>query len=93
MSYKYFLIYFAAANIFGILINCIDKIKAKHNKWRIRESTLWLVGIFGGAAGSYITMKAIRHKTKHKSFMIGMPVLMLIQLAIMVYLCLYLYRF
>lgn len=86
MMYKYILIYFSLINLTGVLINCIDKIKAKHNKWRIRESTLWIIGIIGGATGTYITMKAVRHKTKHRSFMIGMPILMVIQLALLIFL-------
>lgn len=87
--YKYILIYFISVNFFGILINLADKNRAKHNKWRIRESTLWLIGIIGGAAGTYITMKTIRHKTKHKSFMIGMPMLMVIQTALIILLYFY----
>lgn len=83
--FKYVLIYFAIVNILGALINCIDKIKAKNNAWRIPEATLWIFGIIGGALGSYITMKAIRHKTKHKKFMIGMPILIVINIAILVY--------
>lgn len=89
MMYKYILIYFAVINLISILINCIDKIKAKHNRWRISERMLWLTAIIGGASGTYITMKVIRHKTKHRSFMIGMPVLVLIQLALIVYLYFY----
>ncbi|MFR5876954.1 MAG: DUF1294 domain-containing protein [Eubacterium sp.] len=87
--YKYILIYFISVNFFGILINLADKNRAKHNKWRIRESTLWLIGIIGGASGTYITMKTIRHKTKHKSFMIGMPMLMVIQTALIILLYFY----
>jgi uncharacterized membrane protein YsdA (DUF1294 family) len=88
--YKYILIYFLIINLFGIIINCADKIKAKHNKWRIRESTLWITGLIGGATGSYLTMKIIRHKTKHKNFMIIMPLLMIIQIFAMAYLYFYL---
>lgn len=76
---------FALINAISFLINCMDKYKAKHNKWRIKESTLWLFGIIGGATGGYIAMKLIRHKTKHKSFMIGMPILMIIQIIGIVY--------
>ncbi len=71
---------FAVINAISFLINCIDKYKAEHNKWRIKESTLWFFGIIGGATGGYTAMKLIRHKTKHKSFMIGMPILMIIQI-------------
>ena len=50
-----------------------DKAKAKRAVWRIPEATLMLVGLFGGALAMYVTMKTIRHKTKHKKFMIGLP--------------------
>lgn len=83
--FKYILIYFAIVNIIGALVNCIDKIKAKNSAWRIPEATLWSLGIIGGALGSYIAMKTIRHKTKHKSFMIGMPILIVIQIALLIY--------
>lgn len=76
---------FTLINALSFLINCIDKYKAKHSKWRIKESTLWLFGFIGGATGGYIAMKLIRHKTKHKSFMIGMPILMIIQIFLVVY--------
>ncbi len=78
------IIYFVAINILGAIINIIDKQRAKKNKWRIKESTLWLIGILGGALGSYITMKAIRHKTKHNNFMIGMPMLVIVNITILV---------
>lgn len=88
MNYdKYiFIAYFIAINVLGIIINCADKFKAKHGKWRIKEQTLWIVGLLGGAPFSYITMKTIRHKTKHKSFMIFMPILSVIQICIILYL-------
>ncbi|MBE6742156.1 MAG: DUF1294 domain-containing protein [Ruminococcaceae bacterium] len=86
MKLEYLIYYFAFINLVGIIVNIADKIKAKHNKWRIRESTLWIIGILGGATGSYITMLLIRHKTKHKSFMLGMPVLALLNIAMLIYL-------
>lgn len=82
MMYKYLLIYFAIINILGIAVTCADKIKAEKNLWRIPEKTLWLFGALGGALGTFVCMKMIRHKTKHKSFMIGMPLLVVIQLAL-----------
>lgn len=79
---KYIVYYLILINIIGALVNIADKQKAKHNKWRIPEATLWLICILGGSIGSYITMKAIRHKTKHKSFMIGIPIIILLQIII-----------
>lgn len=45
-----------------------DKVKAKMNKWRTKESSLLLVGLFGGAVGALAAMKRFRHKTKHGYF-------------------------
>ena len=85
MKSEFLLAYYIAINIIGIIINCADKRRAKHGKWRIKEATLWIIGLLGGAPCSYITMKLIRHKTKHKSFMIIMPLLALIQIVILFY--------
>ena len=85
MMFKYLLIYFICINLLGMLVNISDKSRAKKEKWRIKEQTLWLIALSGGAPLSYITMKAIRHKTKHMSFMIGMPVLALIEIGLMIY--------
>lgn len=57
----------------AVIITVADKSAAKRNKWRVPEATLMLIGLFGGALPMYVTMKTIRHKTKHKKFMIGLP--------------------
>ena len=67
------LIYFAVMAVFSIAITVADKSAAKKGRWRVPEATLMLVGLFGGALPMYVTMKTIRHKTKHKKFMIGLP--------------------
>ena len=58
----------------------IDKFKAKTGRWRVRERTLFLLAALGGALGGIVGMLLFRHKTKHRSFSIGFPVLLLIQL-------------
>lgn len=58
-----------------------DKSFAKRQKWRIRESTLILVAVLGGSPAEYIVMRIIHHKTRHKKFMISLPLIFLIQLA------------
>lgn len=83
--YKYLVLYLIVVNSVGVLLNLADKYRAKHNLWRIKERSLWLIAILGGAPFSYITMKIIRHKTKHKSFMIGMPILALLDIIIVGY--------
>lgn len=88
MKYKIIIIYLIAINLIGIIINIADKQKAKHGKWRIPEATLWTIALLGGSVGSYATMKTIRHKTKHKSFMIGFPLIISFQCAIITFLLL-----
>lgn len=65
----------------------IDKYLAKKNRRRISESTLFTLALIGGAVGEYVSMKLFRHKTLHKRFMIGLPVIIAVQLIL-----LYLYR-
>ena len=78
MIYKAVIVYFASINLLAALLNIIDKHRAKHNKWRIKEKTLWAVALLGGAPMSLVTMLTIRHKTQHSSFMLGMPMLALV---------------
>ena len=70
---KYILVYLAAIGLFSVLITAYDKVCAKNGAWRIPESTLMGIGLVGGALSMFITMKLIRHKTKHKKFMLGLP--------------------
>lgn len=56
-----------------------DKIKARKNLWRIPERVLFLTAILGGSLGSLLGMYAFRHKTKHFSFILGMPLIFAIQ--------------
>lgn len=75
-------IYYCIINAVGTLINIADKRLAIKGKRRISEKSLWVIGICGGAAGSYAAMKAVRHKTKHKKFMVGMPFLIILHAAV-----------
>ena len=70
---KFILIYISVISLVAVIMTIADKSKAKRDAWRIPEATLMLVGLFGGALPMYVTMKTIRHKTKHKKFMIGLP--------------------
>ena len=62
------------------MVMLIDKHKAKKNRWRIPEKTLFGVALIGGSAGCILGMYTVRHKTKHKSFTIGMPIILIAQL-------------
>lgn len=59
----------------------VDKRKAKKNLWRIPERTLFLSAILGGSLGCIAGMYTFRHKTKHWTFTIGMPAILILQMA------------
>lgn len=74
-----FAIYLIGINILTFLIYGADKWKAKRDKWRIPEDTLIWLAIVGGSVGALLGMYLFRHKTKHRKFQIGIPVILLIQ--------------
>ena len=73
-------------SIASFLLMGIDKQRAKSGAYRISEKTLWLSAIAGGGLGAWIGMNHFRHKTKHDNFRIGLPLVTLLQLALLVYL-------
>jgi uncharacterized membrane protein YsdA (DUF1294 family) len=87
---QYFLIYIAAINLVGLAIMGIDKRKARRQSWRISERTLFITALVGGAIGVKAGMELFRHKTHHKQFVYGIPAIIVLQLAAVVY---FLYRF
>lgn len=76
------LVYFLVINIISVIVTIADKIKAKHNKWRVPEKTLLILSAIGGAVGMYITMHLIHHKTKKMKFMVGIPVIFFAELLV-----------
>lgn len=74
----YFILYILIVNIYGFAIIVIDKYKAKKNRWRIKEMNFFIVAFVGGAIGVLLGMMMVRHKTQHKSFYIGIPLLYLL---------------
>lgn len=84
--FTYISIYLGVLNLIGFLLMAIDKSKARRNKWRIPEATLFLFAIFGGSLGSILGMQLFRHKTQKPAFYIGMPVILLIQVLVILYL-------
>ncbi len=88
---KIVLLYFAVISAIGILLTVYDKIASKKlKKHRIAEKTLIFVAVLCGAVAEYITMKLIRHKTRHKKFMIGLPVIIILQAILITVILLYL---
>lgn len=82
---KYFLIYLAAVSIIAAVMTVSDKSRAKKHGRRIAEKTLFITAVLGGSAAMYLTMLAVRHKTKHKRFMIGLPLIMIVQTVIIAF--------
>lgn len=72
--------YLLAINVLSFALMGIDKAKARRNAWRIPEKVLFLAAILGGSVGALVGMALFRHKTKHVSFVIGLPVILLLQL-------------
>ena len=66
-------------NIAGFLAFGIDKYKAIHNKWRIRESMLMLFALLGGGPGCLLGIYLFHHKTRHWYFVVGMPLILVLQ--------------
>lgn len=80
------LIYLLIINIVGFLAMGIDKFKAKQGLWRTKEKTLFIIAMIGGSIGSLIGMYTFRHKTKHNSFVVGFPVVLVAQIGLIIYL-------
>lgn len=78
-------VYIFIVNIVAIVVYGIDKLKAKKNKWRISENTLLLIALVGGSIGAYLAMKLWHHKTNHKKFKYGIPLIIMFQLVVSAY--------
>ena len=79
------LAYFITVNVLGLVLFGIDKWKAKHDKWRISEATLLSVTVIGGSIGAWVGMKVWHHKTMHKKFKYGIPLVMVLQFALLLF--------
>ena len=79
--HKVAFLYVIIMNIIGVMMMGIDKSRVKRHAWRIPERTLFLISLLGGSVGSLAGMYLFRHKTKHMKFVIGMPLILLIQIA------------
>ena len=80
------LIYLAIINVFTFFVYGIDKWKAKRAKWRIPESTLLGMAALGGSIGAWLGMKTWHHKTLHKKFKYGIPLILFVQIALLIWL-------
>ena len=78
-----FAIYLIGINVLTFLVYGMDKWKAKRDKWRIPEDTLIWLAVAGGSVGALLGMHLFRHKTKHRKFLIGIPVILLVQVGLL----------
>jgi uncharacterized membrane protein YsdA (DUF1294 family) len=74
------IIYLVLINAAAFILMLADKQKARKNRWRIPEATLMGVALLGGSIGAIIGMYAVRHKTKHLKFSVGLPVILALQM-------------
>lgn len=78
------MIYLLVINAIGFLLMGEDKRRAKKHLWRISEKTLFLCSILGGSIGTWAGMYAFRHKTRHWYFVVGMPLILVVQIVLSV---------
>lgn len=82
---KILLYYLIALNVVTFFLYGIDKWKAKKSKWRIPEATLLMLAVIGGSIGAWLGMKVWHHKTLHKKFKYGLPLILIAQVALVIW--------
>jgi uncharacterized membrane protein YsdA (DUF1294 family) len=82
---EYILTYLLIINVVAFLSMYVDKQRAIKHQWRIQEATLLGLAILGGSLGTYLGLKTFRHKTKHLKFTLGIPFIILCQIALIIF--------
>lgn len=77
---------YLVASIAGFICMGLDKSRARKNTWRIPERTLLSLAVLGGAAGILLGMRVFRHKTKHVRFIWIVPLLLIVQVGLLLWL-------
>ena len=80
------LLYLILINAASFLLMLADKLKAKRSAWRIPEKTLLGIAAAGGSIGALAGMYTFRHKTKHIKFTLGIPVILMVQVGLVIWL-------
>lgn len=80
---KFIILYIIILNLTLFILMGIDKRRAKLNKWRISEKSLFLFSLFGGSIGGIIGIYTFKHKTRHLNFTLGFPIILILQLIIL----------
>lgn len=84
--HQYSMYYLPAINALSFILFGLDKYKAKKGKWRISEATLLMMAVIGGSIGAWTGMRLWHHKTMHKKFKYGIPIIIIMQVSLVVYL-------
>lgn len=79
------LTYLAVINVVTFFVYGIDKWKAKKSNWRVPEATLLGLAVIGGSIGAWLGMKTWHHKTLHKKFRFGVPLIIIVQIALLIF--------
>ena len=82
---KILIYYLVAINVVTFFVYGIDKWKAKRSRWRIPEAALLVLAAMGGSVGALLGMYVWRHKTLHKKFRYGVPLILIAQVAVVVW--------
>lgn len=83
--WAYIGVYLAFISLLAVILTLRDKSAARRYKWRIKENTLVLVSMLGGSVAMLVTMLIARNKTKHLKFMVGIPVIIISQIAALLF--------
>ena len=84
---RYVWYYLLLINVVTFVIYGVDKRKAQKDRWRISEKVLFLFPLLGGSVGGIMGMQVFRHKTKHWYFRVGLPLILVVQLALIAVRC------
>ena len=79
-------LYLLAVNLAAFLMTGLDKWKAKKDRWRVPEKTLFLPVVLGGGIGGILGMQVFRHKTRHWYFRFGFPAILILEVALVIFL-------
>jgi uncharacterized membrane protein YsdA (DUF1294 family) len=86
MNYElYITVFLLSVNVIAFFMYGIDKWKAKKDKWRTSEATLLWLAVIGGSIGAWLGMKVWHHKTMHKKFRYGLPLIIIVQIALIIF--------
>ncbi len=82
--------YLLTINLLTFVTYGIDKYKARHKHWRVREASLLLLAVLGGSPAALLAMHLFRHKTQHNKFRYGVPGILIVQVLLVVFVYKYL---